>query len=58
MDATTDIYGCALVGGGTDASTMSDTAGGGTLYCVSKFDAVKSVIATNVLSVGITITQS
>ena len=58
MNDTATIYGCGLVGGGTDGNTKSDTAGGGTLYCASKFDSAKSVIATNVLSVGITITQS
>lgn len=58
MNGTTTIYGCGLVGGGTSAATKSDVAGGGTLYSASKFDAAKSVVATNVLSVGISITQS
>lgn len=58
MNATSTIYGCALVGGGSAASTKSDTAGGGTLYSMSKFSEAKSVVATNVLSVGISITQS
>ena len=58
MNGTTTIYGCGLVGGGSGAATKGNTAGGGTLYSASKFDAAKSVVATNVLSVGISITQS
>ena len=58
MNDTVTIYGCALVGGGTGATTKADTAGGGTLYSASKFSEAKSLIATNVLSVGISITQS
>ena len=58
MNGTTTIYGCALVGGGTGPTTKADTAGGGTLYSASKFSEAKSVVATNVLSVGISITQS
>ncbi len=58
MNASTTIYGCALVGGGSAASTKTDTAGGGTLYCVSLFSSAKTVVAENVVSVGITITQS
>lgn len=58
MNDTVTIYGAALVGGGSAASTKADTAGGGTLYSASLFSAAKSVIATNVLSVGITIAQA
>jgi len=58
MNDIVTIYGCALVGGGTGATTKADTAGGGCLYSASKFSEAKSVVATNVLSVGITITQS
>lgn len=57
MNATKTIYGCALVGGGSAAGTKGNTAGGGTLYCVSKFSLPKEVIATNILYVGITISQ-
>ena len=58
MNGTTTIYGCALVGGGTDPTVKGNTAGGGTLYSASLFSAAKSVVATNVLSVGISITQA
>ena len=58
MNDTATIYGCALVGGGTDPTVKANTAGGGCLYSASLFSAAKSVVATNVLSVGISITQS
>jgi len=58
MNATKTIYGAALVGGGTDADTKSDAAGGGTLYCASKFAASKSVVNTDVLNVTITLTAA
>lgn len=58
MNASTTIYGCALVGGGSAANTKGDTAGGGILYSASLFADAKTVVDTNVLSVGISITQS
>lgn len=58
MNAGTTIYGCALVGGGSNGSTKGNTAGGGTLYSASLFSSSKTVIATNILSVGISIAQS
>jgi hypothetical protein len=58
MNGSTTIYGCGLVGGGSAATTKGNTAGGGILYSASKFDAAKDVIATNVLSIGVAITQS
>lgn len=56
INATKTIYGAALVGGGTAADTKGDTAGGGTLYCASKFAASKSVVASDVLNLTISIT--
>lgn len=58
MNATKTIYGAGLVGGGTDADTKSDAAGGGTLYCASQFAAAKSVVNTDVLNVTITLTSA
>jgi len=58
MNATKIIYGGALVGGGTDADTKSDAAGGGTLYCASKFASSKSVENGDVLKVTIAITAA
>lgn len=57
FNASKTIYGVALVGGGSAAGTKSDTAGGGVLYAVSKFATAKSVIATNILYIGMTIAQ-
>jgi hypothetical protein len=58
IDATKTIYGASLVGGGTDYNTKSDTAGGGTLFCSSKFSSAKSVVDNDVLKVTITISAS
>lgn len=52
------IYGGALVGGGTDASTKGDTAGGGTLYSAAKFSENKPVASGDILKVWITLTAS
>ena len=50
------LYGACLVGGGTDAATMADTAGGGTLFCYSKFSSGKAVENTDTFKVTVTIT--
>lgn len=55
MSATKTIYGGALVGGGTAASTKGDTAGGGKLFCASKFSASKNVVDDDVLRVTVAI---
>jgi len=55
INATKTIYGGALVGGGTGASTKADTAGGGTLYCASQFGSSKSVVDDDIIKVTITI---
>lgn len=56
ISGTTSIYGGALVGGGTSASTKGNTDGGGTMYCAAKFGAVKNVVDDDVLNIAITIT--
>jgi hypothetical protein len=53
---TDTVYGAALVGGGTDATTKADAAGGGTLFCAAKFSSSKAVVSTDVLLVTCTIT--
>ena len=58
MNATKTIYGAALVGGGTDADTKGDAAGGGTMYCAAKFASSKSVENADVLKVTISITAA
>lgn len=56
ISGTKTIYGAFLVGGGTGASTKSDTAGGGTLFASSKFSASKPVVDNDVLMVSCSIT--
>ena len=58
MNAGKTIYGAALVGGGSSPTVKGNTAGGGSLYSASQFSSSKVVVATNVLSVDISITQS
>lgn len=58
MNATKTIYGAALVGGGTDADTKGDAAGGGTLYCAAKFSASKAVEDDDILHVTVTLTAA
>lgn len=58
MNATKTLYGAALVGGGTDADTKSDTAGGGTLYNLARFSSSKSVVSTDEVKITITLTSS
>ena len=56
ISATKTIYGAFLCGGGTGASTKSDTAGGGTLFASSKFATAKDVVDDDVLMVVCSIT--
>ena len=55
--ATADtIYGAALVGGGTAATTKGDVAGGGVIYNVSDFSGgSKSVVSDDVLKITVTL---
>lgn len=56
MNDTKTIYGAFLCGGGTDANTKSDTAGGGILFASSKFATSKAVVNGDVLLVVCSIT--
>jgi hypothetical protein len=56
INATTTIYGAALVGGGTDGNTKSDAAGGGVLFSASKFASHKECVDDDVLMVSCSIT--
>lgn len=58
INATKTIYGAALLGGGTGPGTKGDAAGGGKMFCSSKFTSSKSVVDDDVLKVGITITAA
>lgn len=53
-DATFDAYGAGLVGGGTGADTIADTAGGGTLYSFALFSTSKAMTAGNTLEITYT----
>jgi hypothetical protein len=55
-NATKTIYGGAIVGGGSAATTKGDTAGGGKIYAVARFtDGAKQMTATGVLKVTVTL---
>lgn len=57
MNASTTIYGAALVGGGTAATTKGNTAGGGKLYdCVQFTGGAKAVEDDDVLKITVTLT--
>lgn len=58
INATKTIYGAALVGGGTGASTKGDTAGGGTLLCAVQFSSSRAVISGDTLQVTYTVTAA
>jgi len=54
-----NIYGVALVGGGTAAATKDDQAGGGTLFCQSQFSGgVEAVMSGSTLKVTVEVTCS
>ena len=57
-NATTTFYGAALVGGGTDADTKDDQAGGGTLYAYSEFPSERSVVSGDVVHLTYTLTSA
>jgi hypothetical protein len=56
MGTSDTIYGAALVGGGTAATTKGDVAGGGVVYNVSDFSGgSRSVASDDVLKVTVTL---
>jgi hypothetical protein len=53
------IYGAALVGGGTAATTKGNKAGGGKLYNISAFSSgAKGMASSDVLKVTVTLTAA
>lgn len=58
INATKTLYGGALVGGGTAASTKGDTAGGGTMYCAAPFTSAKSVESGDTFKLTVTLTSA
>ncbi len=55
FNATKTLYGAALVGGGTGATTKGNTAGGGTLFCYAKADTSRSVIDDDMIALTYTV---
>lgn len=58
INATKTMYGAALFGGGTGASTKDDQAGGGTLLCAAQFSSSKDVESGDTLEVTYTISAA
>ena len=58
FNTSNSIYGAAIVGGGSAASTKGDTAGGGLVAFAAKFSAVKNVENEDTLTVLINIISS
>lgn len=58
INATKTMYGAAIVGGGTAATTKADTAGGGTLLCAAKFSVSRSVISGDTINLTYTISAA
>lgn len=58
FNAIKTIYGGALVGGGTDPTIKSNTAGGGTLYSSARFSETKPVVSGDILKVWISLTAT
>ncbi|OPY82503.1 MAG: hypothetical protein A4E65_00803 [Syntrophorhabdus sp. PtaU1.Bin153] len=58
INATKTIYGGALLGGGSAASTKGNTAGGGTLFCASKLPFARSCVDDDVIKIIISLTAA
>lgn len=54
INATKTLYGASLV----SVNTKGDVAGGGVLFCSSRFSSSKPVVSGDVLNITITITTS
>lgn len=57
-NAAKTLYGAGLVGGGSAATTKSNTAGGGTLFNFGLFASSQAVQSGNVVNLTITITAA
>lgn len=57
-DVSFTAYAAALVGGGASASTLANTAGGGTLYAYSQFASAKALTASDTIEVTYTFTAA
>ncbi len=50
-----NIYGCALLGGGSNPSTKGNVAGGGTLFSVARFGGYQTTVDEMVLTLQVNI---
>ncbi len=50
INASTTMYGAAILGGGTAGSTKANTAGGGVLFCYGLFSASRAVVDNDVIN--------
>jgi hypothetical protein len=57
-DTTVELFGASMVGGGTAATTIANTAGGGTLSASSLFGSSKPMTATDTIDVTYTRTAA
>jgi hypothetical protein len=55
INDTKTLYGAFICGGGTAASTKGNTAGGGTLFCYSKFASSRSVVSGDTVNLTYTL---
>lgn len=58
ISATVTVYGSAMVGGGTGASTKGDSAGGGKMLCGANFSTSKPLVDNDTLQVTYTNTTT
>jgi hypothetical protein len=57
-DTTVTLYGASQVGGGTAATTIANTAGGGTLHSYALFGSSKAMTATDTIDITVTKTAA
>ena len=55
ISGTKTLYGAGLVGGGTDPTVKSNTAGGGTLFSYAKFATARAVVAADVVNLTVAV---
>lgn len=57
-DQSFTMQGAAMKGGGTAATTLQNTAGGGTLYCASNFSSAVSMVLDSTVDITYTLTAT
>jgi hypothetical protein len=58
ISGTKTMYGAAIVGGGSAPTTKGDAAGGGKLFCYSKFTSERSVVDDDVINLTYTLSAA